>query len=474
VYLTDLITRLRGLRTWLEDPDHALELDPEFYKKVEKEVVIESARIYRRHKVAGTRRSWFLEPENKRSQVLIPLFESFLNRISRFDSVRYNLADAFFKGMTVGLIEGDWFTCRLGNDMVARRWWIPVQVRDIDKQRLSIEFDEGGNPSWTIFDFRRYNHVQITPQNLWHYIFHRYDTRESSLGYGSGLGARIVYYWTVKTIIWEIFVQGGSRWGYGWVIAKLSNLLAGSTSEDLETYAAKVDTVITQLEKQREEHIFVSDKDVEIEVGSPSGEGGSIIIKILDYCDRAIVAIVSGGWFPSFSDSGSDRTGSGGYNSTEVRSEASEAVFSYDRSILSECITDGLIKCIHRCNYPTLSQMGYGSMDPPRFILQDIRAPNHVQRAEILKFAYAIGLPVAKVDAYEQLGIPEPDQDDEILVNPNFNPSGSPGLGGNGSGAKWSGEDPNPGHPAFPMTRNRNPFGMFSPESAGGVSEVGK
>jgi len=443
-YVTDTLSKLKYLQLWIEDPDAALAYDTGIYEKIEKELVIEAARNYRRLKVAGTKSLVQIHASegDPRSKMLIPVFKRLLSKLKRFDTARNNLADAFFVGMTVAQISGDWFEAVMPGDTKPRRWWFPIELKDVDKRRMRIEFDpETRRERWTIFDFRRNLWVQLTEKNDWHYLFHRYDTKERSLGYGVGLAQRLVYYWTVKTIAFTTFVQGAERWGYGWVVAEMSSMLGGAGATNLDTYLAKVNTIIEAIEKQREKHVFVHDRDnLSLKVMEPAGSGSEMLLKILDYCDTQFRILLLGSVLP---------TGGGGDTGSNARAEvedsSSEALYSYDRAILSESMNH-LMAVIRRCNLSNLAAMGAGNIENPVFILQNHKAGNPLERAQIAQLAINMGLELSKRELYEQLEFtpPDPQRPDDVLK-----PPAPPMMGGNPPdlAADGSGGDPNAAQP---------------------------
>lgn len=432
-YVVDVVARLKYLQLWIDDPDYALQVDPDVYNKIEREIAIEGPRIFRRHKVAGTEKSVHVEPDpsDPRSAALVPYFNALLAKLERFDTARYNLADSFFKGLTVGLISGDWFETRLPCDTKTRRWWFPLEIRDVDKQRLRQEFDPTTKiERWIIFDFRRNEYVQITPESSWHYIFHRYDTTERSLNYGAGVAARLVFYWTVKTIAFETFVRGAERWGYGWVTAKLKNLVGGATSGDLSTYRAKVNELIDSLTKQRENHIFVHDMDhVELDLQEPSGTGGEILEKIVRYCDEQIRMFMLGALLPT---GGGADVGSNARADTE--SDSQEVLLGYDQSILAQTLTRSLFGAVRRCNDGNFRDLGFGPIHNPRFGLRSEKAPDFKAGTERVTAMLDRGVPLKRSEAYEISGFTEPDLNDpkDVLRGPAAAPSpiAAPPTGG--------------------------------------------
>lgn len=435
-YLTDTLSRLRYLSLWIDDPDQALELDPFVYEKIEREIVIEKARNFRRHSVAGSRKACHVEadPSDPRSALLVPVFEALLGRIERFDTARNNLADAFFKGMTVGLLEGDWIRWRLPGDTEERLWWFPLQIRDIDKRRVRVEYDKDHKERWTIFSFERNQWEMIKAEDAWHYLWHRYDTTERSLNHGTGLCQRLVYYWTIKTVAFETFTRGAERWGYGWVVASLKNLIGGSTAPDLKTYTAAANELVSALEKQREKHIFVKDMDhVDVEVFGPQGTGHEMLRDILDYCDQQITGLILAATMPT--GSGGKDSGSG-WDKAEVEQDSTAALLEYDRSILAETLR-GLLLAVHRCNEGNLAAMGLEGIATPRFSINEERAPDHKGNADVVAVLLNAGVPLKKSEVYEKTGFTAPDPGDEEDTIAPAAPQAAPGLPQGAPGAPY-------------------------------------
>lgn len=452
-YVYTILSRLRYLQTWLEDPDHALELDPQFYEKVSREITIEAARIYRRQRVAGTSATVHLEAGDPDSKALVPIFEKLLSYLQRYDTARFNLADAFFQGWTVAKIEGEFANLIVPGDMVERRWWVPTQLRDIGKGSVRREFvyEPDLQERWTIFDFYTHRWVVLGPEDVYRYIVHQYDTQHRHVSYAGGLAARLVYYWTVKTIAFETWVRGADRWGFGWVVAKISNLLGGSTTDNLETYRKKVDVVIESLEKQRERHIYVHDKDrLELEVVHPPEHAGKTLLAMIEYCDRQTTILQLGSYLPTGQGS-TEHSSGGSLARSKTEQESREALFTYDRSALAETLSQGLHGSIWYYNYANFVDLGLDTLRYPRAVLKDEEKPDTQDSVMSAQAILGYGLPLKKSEVYRRLGgWTPPDADDDMLAPPmqaqgaqDLPGAAAPGMGGGQApGAEGAGASP--------------------------------
>lgn len=414
-FTSRMLMALKRLQTWLDDPDQALKVDSEFYEKVQRELVISSALSYRQHLVAGTSRGVSLHPGDEESSFLVPIYQRALDHVARFSSARFNLARAFFAGTAVAVIHGTWARLLMPGDWTVRRWWVPTHLEDVDKGRLRVEFGDDRTQRWTLFDVYREAWVVLDETNQHMVIWHQYDTADRHLGFGGGLAAQLVYYWTVKTLLLEALSSGASRIGFGWIHARIKNLLGAASATDLTTYSTLVDQVIAQVEKQRSHNVFVSDMDaVELDAFAPPGANNArsnIVMESLNYVDRVLTTRILGSVLPT---GGGDQA-QGSMARAQVEKQSEGSLIAYDRETLAESL-GALCRCFRVCNERNLRAMGVWDMTDPEFHLGIEKPDPQVAGASLDRVA-KYQIPVRKTDVYEALeGFSQPDANDDVMT----------------------------------------------------------
>jgi hypothetical protein len=413
---------------YITDPDIATQNDPLAWEKVRRDASIAHAIQRRRHAAAGL--DWQIlpasdEPEDERcAEIMTEL----VTGIRRFQQARYNLAEAIFRGSSWGYIEGTRRAVRLQSDTKVRRWWTPVEIKHVDRYRFRIVRDLETSDSeirthWDIFNVGEDEWRRL--ENPEWFIRADFENTESSLGYGRGLLNAIYYWWRAKEVVMTLGLSGIERWCNGLLQVAVDGLRVGSsdrTNDDI------VDEWITQLKKNRTEHILVSDKNDEIKVHSGPSQGWQQIMDMLHYIDGSVTQLILSSLLPT---GGGD--GSGSFARAEVEADTSESIFQADRRALSEDIQASLIRQVWRLNQiqirTLLAEEGLppAAREPVFRIHQNRNRDPQIEGAVIAQ-ALNNGIPLLRTEVYERLGFSMPAQDgSEDVIEA---PSQAPGLPG--------------------------------------------
>lgn len=393
----------------LYDPSYALARDPEAYEKILKDSVIAHAIEQRLHMVAGKR--WSIEPASdvKEDKVAAGVVEQIVKRIQRFSSSRYNLAEAVIRGSAFAYIENEIRFAPIWDDK-PRKWWLPTRLKDVDRRRFSAvprKTPEGKiEIEWRLWNISKGIWIKLTPEQLQGFIRHIYEDKETSLGYGLGLLDRIYFYWYAKTKALTEGLAGLERWAQGWVIAKIDgarNASTGKTNEQLVTNFLK------ELEKQKSRHILAIEKTDDVQVMDAAGQGHGIVKDMIAYLDANIRIAILGSNLPTSATEG------GSFALAEVQERSTEALLEYDREILSETLTDDLIRLIWRMNTRNFSDLGLGSAQMPRFVIQQNVIQDSEKESRIAGHLLSMGMSLKKEEIYNKTGYTMPNIDDEVI-----------------------------------------------------------
>jgi hypothetical protein len=389
--------------------------------------------------VAGSR--WQCEPYNKKpeNKLAAQIMEEILAQIDNFDSARFNLSDAIFRGSTYAFIEGS-RQVRNFYDSVPRMWWVPNKLKDLTKYRIRMVSEivptSGDNREiavhFELWNLANERWERIKPENDKAMIQHLYDDTEETLGYGRGLVSKIYHYWRAKEIVLTENLTAIERFAQGLLIAKIDGLREGSTSN-----SGLVNAAIDALEKHRARHILAVGKEDDVTMVSPSGEGHQLFESMRRYLDEAIRVLVLGASLPSTATEG------GSYALAEVQENSTQALISYDRKILAQTLTRTLINLVWEANRENFAQLGLAGAMPPRFHIIDEKIPDPKLEAEITQILLNAGMNLKADETYELVGRTVPAPGDEVIEGqkpaPPMSPGGNPFDAFRGDGKDESG-----------------------------------
>ena len=412
----------RGVRVY--DPDYAHVQDTEAWWKVRRDAVIAHAIQFRRHLVAG--RDWFVEPggPTDADAAAAELMQEVLGELSSFSSIRFNLAEAVFRGQAFGLIHGKRVNRDFG-DSGRRDWWVPTQVEPLDKWFFRQEPIPGATHAktrWMVWDFHRERYIPLTAEQRRRLIVHIYHDTQDALGYGRGLLEAIYYYWWAKTVALKEGLQGLERWAQGWIVGRVGSMREGSTTRSNEDVRDELTNV---LEKMRSRHILVFGEDDELDVKETSGRGHEIVMDLVNYLDQGVTQLILTSVLPT--GGGADV---GSLARARQEAESTEALIQFDRELLSETLTRDLIGAIWRHNRANIVELGLGEARLPTIQLHTAAKPDPQVSVGVIAQALGAGIKLRKDEVYEQLGFTPPTEEDEIIEAPQEGmPPGAPGEG---------------------------------------------
>jgi len=340
------------------------------------------------------------------------------------------------------------------------RWFTPTRLRDVDRRRVRII------PEWTelaslgrrklrtrleIFDLTVDDWVRIERPE-W-FVRHVYNEEEARLGYGRGLLEAIYFYHYAKQVALREGLQGLERWAQGLAVAKIDGVRVASTGKPNTAIAT---AWLDAIKKTKARHGLVIDKQDELEVYYPKGEGHGLVRDFLTYLDEGIVKLITGALRPTGGGEG------GAYNRAETEQDEQEALVRYDRALMDEVITRDLVGLVWRANWSNLVKCGLAGAKMPRFRSEHQRKEDPQIAADVFtKLMSVEGFKVRKDEVYKKTGYSMPRPEDEV-----FEGSGAPEPGGGPPGV--------PGFPSFDAltpTKPRDPAALPMPSPREG--EVG-
>ncbi|HBY62778.1 MAG TPA: hypothetical protein DEH78_23385, partial [Solibacterales bacterium] len=360
------------------------------------------------------------------SKISAQVMEELLAFVDNFDSARFNLADAIFRGSTYGYIEGERRVLSL-YDGIPRFWWVPTAIRDLTKFRIrqvpKLE-GEGKNRSVRVdlelWSVAREDWEPLREENRRAIIQHLYNDTEERLGYGHGLVDQMYHYWRAKEIVLTENLAAVERFAQGLLIAKIDSARLTETGNP---NTAQVENFIAALEKHKARHILAVDKDDEVEMISPSGEGHQLFESMRNYLDNALRTLIIGANLTSSANEG------GSYALADVQADSTQHLINYDRRILGQSLTRSLVKLVWDLNAENFRQLGLGDALPPRFTIVDEKIPDSKKEAEITQILLAAGVKQKADEVYELCGRTQPGPGDEVIEpTPAPSPFGPPGT----------------------------------------------
>lgn len=398
---------------FLIDPDFATQNDVEAWNKVRRDAVIAHAIQRRRHGVAGL--NWQMipasdEPQDKRgSEIMTDL----VGEIRRFQQVRFNLAEAVFRGSSWAYISGRRRSFA-PTGARARLMWVPDEIEHIDRYRMRIRrVDEADDDEirtiWEMFSVKRDEWEAV--ENPEAFIRHSYDQTEDTVGYGRGLLQSIYFFWRAKEIVFTQGLAGVERWAQGLLHAEVDGLREGSTGR---TNDEIVDEWIEQLAKQRSEHVLVSDIKDKLTVHQGPGQGHQMVIDFLKYLDQGIDRLILTSTLPT---GGGDQSGSFARSQTEENQL--ESTLQADRQSLSETIDHSIVTLTWNRNQDSIQEIlreeGLPPARHPHFKIMQETVEDPEKNMRIAAMALGAGIALKKQEVFEKIQYTPPQAGDEVI-----------------------------------------------------------
>lgn len=292
-------------------------------------------------------------------------------------------------------------------------WWLPTRLRHIDKRAVRLVPDRRRDGDREVVVVRRelfrpsdgrwITLDQMTRRLLLEIV---YDDEQGRLGYGRGLLEALYFLWWAKGVVLKEGCQAVERWAQGFLVAKVDTEKPGSTSANT---AAIRNAARDELEAHRSRHVAVMDKADEVDLVTGGGEGWQIAIEMLRYLDDCIMATSMGSIRPF---GGGD---AGSFARARVEEETSDELLEFDRGIVDQTLTRGLIPLVIDNNREILSRLGLLDIRSPRFSTSQEKRDDPEKNARVVETTLRSGVPLKKTEVYERVGFSAPAEDDEVF-----------------------------------------------------------
>jgi len=419
-FITQAEQKLRvGSDGLVSDQDFAMGRDPEFWAKADGDSVVRGARDYARHLVAAPR--LVLEPRSPADAELVPYYDAMVNRIRRFTSSMFGLADSRFRGLAVARMLGGHKEVDLLGDGNTRRWFLVNELRCMPKGRWSkrrwVEEDKQFE-AWSVWDWTE--KAWILPDNPDWYVFHSHQDTEDQL-YGRDLGRPLYWLLYAKNILWESALDTSERFGSPWIKGTLPPAMGGVSlagGSDLSQFRSQANTLLTILGQLRQHNILVADERIKTELVEGGLRGAEFVMKLIEKIDHEIRILLLGSNLPTSATAG------GSFALAQVQDESTRRLISFYRRLLEEDITDQLLERLHEWNRPIFETIpakdGRGTLAdrrPPRLQIADEEVFELAEREGALRMMKDTGSVVRKSDLYAATrGVfKQPAEGDEII-----------------------------------------------------------
>lgn len=420
-YVNALSSAWRGSQ--LYDPTLWLTREPELEEKMLRDADIAHAIDFRSHLIAGN--DWTVTPTvegSERSPLVVQVATDLLGSVKHFTEARLNLARAFFSGARFGIVHGEAKTLTLG-DGQPRTWWVPRRIEDVDKRsfRIAPSVDADGviTAQWERWDVGRMRWIPQTAEQSAVTIRHVYRDDAGSLGHGRGLREALGWWWYAKTHVFDETLTAVERFSQGLLRARIDGARDADTGLPNETVIREWRDLLEDL---RGRHVLVHDKEDDVDMISLDGTGWQMLSDVRAELRTTITTLILGANLTTGASEG------GSYALARVQENSTEALVQFDRSTLEETLTDDLIGCIWRKNWPNLVELGI-AQEPPRFTIAQEKRQDPVQRAQVAQIVSGMGVQLSLAEVLEQTGFSQPEPG-EPIVEPQAQPQPGalPGL----------------------------------------------
>lgn len=426
---SDYASELQNMLTVgrLDDPSIARMRDEEVEEKCMRDPTFSKAANVLAHTISG--RDWYLQAKTESAKKAKPYVEDILDMCENFDEARLILAQGTaLSGLRWAKIEGEWVTARFGTDIVARQWWIPKFLIDVDKRSMRLEgrIEEWVDANGTVGKRPRFQWVirDITDQgrervvtNPEQFVRHTYQAAERTWGHGRGMLDSAFAVIRVKTRAFEYLAQGLERFGYPWIHAALDpGNISSLIGSNFPTRQARMDALLAALIRMRKSQVIITSPEDKITPLDLGGQGNKVILDAIMYCDKQIVELLLGSSMPT----GGGQQGS--FARAEVEKETTNEVTEFHRLSLANTITRDLISAIMRYNAHNFRELGIATNASPKFRIGREHGNDYLLNIARLERLKAAGLPTTGESWYDFAGVEAPDEFPKII------PGDEPGM----------------------------------------------
>lgn len=401
-------------RQVLEDPSYALSQDPETWRRIRRDAHFAFLINARRAKVAS--QGWRIVPatDDAADRIAAGIVEQAIGKIPRFWSARFNLAAADFRGTAYAAITGG---LRVWRPLVGaisaktapakaapREWWMFDRLVDVDRYRFRTIPDRTA-ATWTreLFSPTRMRWEPL--DNPEWYIRHAYEESEDSRGHGTGLLDPLYMIWYSKMTCLELGLQGVEAWANG----RLEVMVDGLRDPSGVTNQAVVNAWRSQVRSWVRDHALVHDKQDGVNVHPGPTQGAEMAVEFMRYCDNSASRLVLGAVLPFGGDQGA-----GSLARAQEEAAQSDAYLQPSRELLSETITDSLVRFWWSRNLGNLRDLGLAQAEPPKFELYAAAAKDPLKNAQVLDVALKHS-DVQTREFYSKLDLTQPGPEDACV-----------------------------------------------------------
>lgn len=453
------------------DPDAVLEMDPEAYQKMVAEITI--AAKLRKRSLKTSSAGWQIHSESRHMDGVCQLLEGLVKKnLTGLKTSIYTLINkANLLGFGTARVFGDFRSFKARGDMFERRWWVPTNLVDVDKQRWRINQEdplliEKGWPQyfWAVQDILNYNWYRIDrPENpaglrRCDYVWLKPSEEETDMGYGHGLGRGLLHKWFMLTHNWMYANDGAESWAKGKIVIRHPNTLGGasipgSTGLSSQHRAAQQlrDDLAEAAAKQLSRHVLVIDKEQEYEVfGRPESGHESvkwIVEKVEEELEEFILGVKA---------------------SANLPYDVDPDLVNHDKDLVEGALNSDFIPNLIRWNEPNLRELGWDTEDligECEFILSRDSGLDPETRGKSIQIVMAAGAPVHRADLYKGLGLTPVDESSPDAV---WAPQAGQPMSGMGVVPRQPGEEVD-GGPHDPVTGVSTSSGGVGAPSPGGA-----
>ncbi len=400
------------------DPDFAMQSDSAVWEKLHRDGKIVQAINQRTATIAS--KNWIVEPrgESEPETRLATIIHELLENVQNFHAARRFLAQAVFRGRSYLFVEGERERIQIAG-LPALDWWFPKKLRHFDKRTVRFvpqrRRDSSAKKETVVLRRELFrpsdgNWIRLDEKLQKLLIEIVYDDEQGRLGYGRGLLEALYFLWWAKQVVLKEGLQAVERWAQGFLVAKVDTEKVGAASADSQTIR---DTMRNELEAHRSRHVAVVDKSDDISVVTGGGEGWQIVSSMLDYLDNAILSTSMGSVLPF--GGGLDK---GSKARAEVEEDVSDELLEFDRGVVDETLSNGLIPLILDNNRPLCARLGLLDVRPPQFSTSHEKRQDPEKSARVIDLTLKAGIPLKKQEVYDRLDFSQPGEGDEVFEAP--------------------------------------------------------
>lgn len=448
----DAISAVYAWWDLIADPSYALREDLDIWEVARRDPAVYQGMQQRLNAVAG--REYRVMPsddtKSEAAKIKASVLDAMLRRIPHFQDARRRLATSIFRGQAVELITGRRQFMSL-DGRPSMNWWVCTGLRNIDPRRFIIKPERERRPDGTTrIRSKLYMSVVPTYQTLptatkrnsagpipegrrrdsrelymgrylqvknpeW-FVRIVYNDEEARLGFGHGVLDAVYFTLWCKQVVMREGLQGLERFVHGVPIVTIDPTKRGSTAQTSESIK---DAALAALKKMRAGHAFVLNQGETLQWAEPGGTGNQMVMGMLEYLDRRLMAVLTGASLRSGGNPGE----TGSYASDAVGMEMSDNMVQYDRDKIDEDITLDLLGLLDRLNRPQFEALGKilkirGLADAPpgKFVTVVKRKLDPATVMSMVQGASQIdGLDLLKSEVYDQLGFTMPTDKDDVL-----------------------------------------------------------